>query len=55
MIPGDLIKPVFQNVYYEVFEVQEDRFDVYGVYHLVASARIFREAEKVFPVAPDPS
>jgi len=55
LLPGDLIKPVFQNVYYEVFEVQEDRFDVYGVYHLVASARIFREAEKVFPITPDPS
>lgn len=47
MIPGDVIKPKFQNLYYEVFEVQEDSFEAYGVFHLTCSARILRDAENL--------
>ena len=43
LIPGDIIKPRFQNIRYEVFEVQEDSFEAYGVYHLIASAKILRD------------
>ena len=28
---GDILKPAFQNLFYEVFEVQEDNFAAYGV------------------------
>ena len=45
--PGDIIHPVFQNFLYEVYEVQEDRFDNYGVYHIVASAKLLRESESL--------
>lgn len=40
---GDLIRPRFQNLVYEVFEVQEDSFEAYGVYHLICSARLHRD------------
>ena len=43
--PGDVIRPKFQNIYYDVFEVQEDSFEAYGVYHLVCAAKILRDAE----------
>ena len=43
--PGDLIRPAFQNLIYEIYEVQEDRFEVYGVYHLVCSARLLRDRD----------
>jgi hypothetical protein len=42
-IPGDIIKPMFQNQKYEIFEVQEDEFQVYGVYHLNCFAKLLRE------------
>ena len=45
LAPGDVIKPRFQNIYYDVFEVQEDSFEAYGVYHLVCAAKILRDAE----------
>ena len=41
--PGDVIKPKFQETFFEVFEVQEDSFEAYGVYHLVCSAKILRD------------
>jgi hypothetical protein len=47
VIPGDVIKPEFQNLKYEVFEVQEDSFATYGVYHLVCSAKLLRDAEEI--------
>lgn len=47
LISGDIIKPFFQNQKYEIFEVQEDSFQVYGVYHLVCSARLLRDVEEV--------
>jgi len=45
--PGDVIKPIFQNQKYEIFEVQEDEFHVYGVYHLNCFAKLLREHEDI--------
>ena len=47
LIPGDIIQPKFQNLKYEVFEVQEDSFEAFGVYHLIASARVLRDNDNV--------
>ena len=47
VIPGDVIKPVFQNQKYEIFEVVEDSFEAYGVYHLVCSAKLLRDSTEV--------
>jgi hypothetical protein len=44
---GDVIKPKFQNQKYEIFEVQEDSFQLYGVYHLVCVAKLLRDEESV--------
>ena len=46
-IPGDVIKPKFQNQKYEIFQVQEDSFEMYGVYHLICSAKLLRDTEDV--------
>jgi len=46
-IPGDQIKPYFQNWKWEIFQVQEDSFEAYGVYHLICSAKILRDSEDV--------
>ena len=32
VIPGDVVKPEFQEQNYEIFEVVEDSFEAYGVY-----------------------
>ncbi len=45
VIAGDIIQPKFQNLKYEVYEVQEDGFDVYGVYHLLCWAKVLRDDE----------
>jgi len=42
---GDQIKPYFQNIKYEVTEVQEDSFELYGVYHTVVTAKILRDSQ----------
>mgnify|MGYP003668330287 FL=1 len=47
ILPGDVIRPRFQNIYYDVFEVQEDSFEAYGVYHLVCAAKLLRDAENL--------
>ena len=47
VIPGDIIEPLFQKQKYEVFEVVEDSFESYGVYHLVCSAKLLRDAEVI--------
>jgi len=47
LIAGDIIKPEFQNLKYEVYEVQEDSFETYGVYHLVCSAKLLRDSEDI--------
>jgi hypothetical protein len=47
LIAGDVIKPEFETMKYEVYEVQEDSFESYGVYHLVCSAKPLRDASDV--------
>lgn len=47
VIPGDVVQPFFQDQRYEIFEVVEDSFEVYGVYHLVCSAKLLRDAPDV--------
>ena len=49
LIPGDVIQPRFQNAYYDVYEVQQDSFEVYGVYHLRASAKLLRDKPQILP------
>jgi len=44
-ISGDIVKPAFQNQKYEIFEVQEDSFEVYGVYHLNCFSRLLRDSD----------
>lgn len=46
-IPGDILQPHFQRLKYEVFEVQEDGFEAYGVYHYVCSAKLLRDAKDI--------
>ena len=46
-IPHDIIKPKFQNQRYEIFEIQEDSFQLYGVYHIVCAAKLLRETEDI--------
>ena len=46
LLAGDVIKPVFQNQKYEVHQVQEDSFDVYGVYHYRCSATLLRDSQE---------
>ena len=46
-IPGDVVEPKFQKQKYEIFEVQQDSFEVYGVYHYVCSAKLLRDAPDV--------
>lgn len=46
-IPGDQIVTEFQNVRYEIIEVQEDAFRIYGVYHYNCHAKILRDNDFV--------
>jgi hypothetical protein len=45
--PGDILQPRFQNQKYEIIEVQEDSFEIYGVYHLVCAAKLLRDSSDV--------
>lgn len=45
--PGDVIEPEFQDIKFQVHEVQEDAFDSYGVYHLMAHATVLRDTRDV--------
>lgn len=42
-IEHDVIKPLFQSQRYEITEVQEDSFEIYGVYHITCTARLMRD------------
>jgi hypothetical protein len=44
---GDVLQPKFQNQKYEIIEVQEDSFEIYGVYHLVCAAKLLRDSADV--------
>jgi len=45
--PGDVVKTMFQNIKYEIYEVQEDAFEAYGVYHYNCFARLLRDSDDV--------
>jgi hypothetical protein len=47
IIPGDVLKTSFQNMKFEVFQVQEESFESYGVYHLMVHAKLLRDSEEV--------
>lgn len=47
IIPGDVLKPVFQNMKFEVYQVQEDSFQAYGVYHLLVHAKLLRDSLEI--------
>ena len=40
---GDIIKPQFQDQKYQIYEVQEDSFELYGVFHMSCSAKLLRD------------
>ena len=42
----DQIRPQFQNQKYVITEVQEDSFEMYGVYHIVCTTKLLREDEE---------
>ena len=42
-----MLQPKFQNQKYEIIEVQEDSFEIYGVYHLVCAAKLLRDSSDV--------
>jgi len=44
---GDILQPKFQNLKYEIYEVQEDSFDVYGVYHFLCWAKVLRDDDNI--------
>ena len=44
-ISGDVVLPQFQNVKYLIYQVQEDSFSLYGVYHLNCYAKVYRDDE----------
>jgi len=44
---GDVLKPQFQDIRYEIIEVQEDSFEAYGVYHYECTAKIQRDSSDV--------
>ena len=46
-ISGDIIEPKFQKQKYELFEIQQDSFEAYGVYHYVCSAKLLRDSPEV--------
>jgi len=44
---GDVLEPEFQEMKFEVFEVQEDSFEAYGVYHLLVHAKLLRDTQDI--------
>lgn len=47
IIEGDIIKPFFQNMKYKIYQVSEDSFEAYGVYHLVCYGKLLRDTEEI--------
>ncbi len=48
LIVGDVIIPQFQNMKYRVYQVSEDSYEVYGVYHLMCYCNLLRDSEDMF-------
>lgn len=44
---GDVLESPIQNIKYEIYEVQEDSFEVYGVYHYNCFGRVLRDSSDV--------
>jgi hypothetical protein len=44
---GDVIEPHFQKIRFEIFEVQEDSFEAYGVYHYICTAKVLRDSSDI--------
>lgn len=44
---GDIIEATLQNIKYELYEVQEDSFQVYGVYHYNCFGKVLRDSSDV--------
>jgi hypothetical protein len=44
---GDVLQPEFQDMKFEVYEVQEDSFEAYGVYHLLVHSKLLRDTENI--------
>lgn len=42
----DIIQTLAQNHKYEIFEVQEDSFELYGVFHMNCAAKLLRDVEE---------
>ena len=49
IIIGDILEPLFQDIKYQVHEVQEDSFEAYGVYHTLAHAKVLRDTTDIQP------
>ena len=47
IIVGDIIAPLFQNIKFKVYQVSEDSFESYGVYHLVCYSNLLRDSEDI--------
>jgi hypothetical protein len=47
LVIGDVLEPEFQDIKFEVFEVQEDSFEAYGVYHLLVHAKVLRDTKEI--------
>jgi hypothetical protein len=47
IVIGDILEPEFQDVKFEVYEVQEDSFEAYGVYHLLVHAKLLRDTQDI--------
>lgn len=45
--PGDIVKPMFQDQRYEIFQAVEDSFEAYGVYHIVCSTKLLRDSDDI--------
>lgn len=47
LIVGDIIAPLFQDIKYKIYQVSEDSFESYGVYHLLAYCNLLRDTESI--------
>jgi hypothetical protein len=47
IIVGDIIAPMFQSIKYKVYQVSEDSYEVYGVYHLMCYCNLLRDTEEM--------
>jgi hypothetical protein len=46
-IAGDIIQPRFQNIYFQIHQVDEEAFNIWGVYHLSLHAKLLKDVGSV--------